>query len=378
MAFAPGIPSPSKPIPSYADYEMLIASATALTDARAVSRVGADSKEVRDGPEAMLLARETKVNFRMSEAFNIISTTDVLVHGSLPSAVAGTGGHAVDGTSSSDTLVELLDQLPTNFGDLGADAAGESPFSAVFMQEGERMNVLMTCIRSSLLELQQGLKGIVDMTDSMRVTQASLAANTVPVEWTRLAYPSMKPLSDWFIDLLLRIEQVAKWRETLRLPPSVWISGFFRPHALFAAARQAHSRSIGVPISEIELQYTVTPYTWEGVTHADTDAEDGSRQGIFVHGLFLQGASWDVYENKIVQQHAYRGDTGPVRLPVVKISSLGGGFSHTFSGSMEETYPCPVYQTRSRGDSYIVSVDLPTSEDPTDLVCSGLALVMSL
>lgn len=377
--FAPGIPFPSKQLASYADFEMLIASATAFKDARAVSRVGADTKELRDGPEAMLLARETKVNFRMSEAFSIIAKTDVLVHDSFPSIYAGSAGHATDGTSSSDTLVELLDQLPTNFsfGDLGPDV-GETPYTAVFLQEGERMNALMTCMRSSLQELQQGLKGIVNITDSMRATHASLAANTVPVEWTRLAYPSMKPLSAWFIDLLLRIEQVARWRETLRLPSSIWISGFFRPHALFAAARQTHSRKIAVPISEIELQYEVTPYTWEGVTHADVEAEDGSKQGIFVHGLFLQGAGWDKDERKIVRPAVYRGDTGPARLPVMKIGSFGGNFGHTFSGSSEETYPCPVYQTRSRGDSYVVFVDLPTSVDPTDLVCNGVSLVMSL
>jgi len=67
-----------------------------------------------------------------------------------------------------------------------------------------------------------------------------------------------------------------------------------------------------------------------------------------------------------------------VRLPVMKIGSFGGNFGHTFSGSSEETYPCPVYQTRSRGDSYVVFVDLPTSVDPTDLVCNGVSLVMSL
>jgi len=68
------------------------------------------------------------------------------------------------------------------------------------------MNILAKEIKTSLLDLDAGLKGQLNVTDAMEATQTSLNLNTVPESWVPVAYFSNKNLIDWFADLLLRID----------------------------------------------------------------------------------------------------------------------------------------------------------------------------
>ena len=47
----------------------------------------------------------------------------------------------------------------------------------------------------------------------------------VPAQWTVLAYPSLRPLSSWVINLLQRVQQLVDWTADLSVPKTVWISG---------------------------------------------------------------------------------------------------------------------------------------------------------
>jgi len=35
--------------------------------------------------------------------------------------------------------------------------------------------------------------------------------NRVPLMWSNVGYPSLKPLNSWFDDLILRVEFLSKW-----------------------------------------------------------------------------------------------------------------------------------------------------------------------
>jgi len=82
-----------------------------------------------------------------------------------------------------------------------------TPYVVVVLQECERMNTLLSEIRISLIELDAGLKGQLNITDAMEGLSNSLAINRVPAGWTEKAYFSLKTLSDWFTDLLQRVVQ---------------------------------------------------------------------------------------------------------------------------------------------------------------------------
>ena len=59
------------------------------------------------------------------------------------------------------------------------------------------MNILIKAIRSSLLELQLGLKGDLTMSERMEKLLNALAIDIVPKVWESYAYPSLKKLTVW-------------------------------------------------------------------------------------------------------------------------------------------------------------------------------------
>jgi dynein heavy chain len=58
-----------------------------------------------------------------------------------------------------------------------------SPYIVVCFQECERMNILTKEIKTSLLELDAGLKGQLNVTDAMESCAESLNLNIVPDSW---------------------------------------------------------------------------------------------------------------------------------------------------------------------------------------------------
>ena len=66
------------------------------------------------------------------------------------------------------------------------------------------MNNLLFEIKNSLEELQLGLNGALNMTDSMENLLRSLTINKVPENWEKVAYFSKKGLQTWFLDLIDR------------------------------------------------------------------------------------------------------------------------------------------------------------------------------
>lgn len=70
------------------------------------------------------------------------------------------------------------------------------------------MNTLTSTIKISLLELDAGLKGQLNITDAMEGLSNALSLNKVHDSWEKYAYFSKKNLLDWYADLLLRITQL--------------------------------------------------------------------------------------------------------------------------------------------------------------------------
>lgn len=60
------------------------------------------------------------------------------------------------------------------------------------------MNILLGEIRTSLNDLDAGLKGALNITDAMEALSRQLGMNLVPGSWEKYAYFSKKTLLDWF------------------------------------------------------------------------------------------------------------------------------------------------------------------------------------
>lgn len=78
-------------------------------------------------------------------------------------------------------------------------------FSTVLLQEMAKFNKLLNVMRKSLVDIDQAINGFIVMSDVLDSMYLKLQNNQVPKNWEDVAYPSLKPLSSWFQDLLERI-----------------------------------------------------------------------------------------------------------------------------------------------------------------------------
>ena len=74
------------------------------------------------------------------------------------------------------------------------DADQKGPYQNVFIQEIEYMTILLTEIAKSIEEIDQGLKGLLTISEKMEQTMDALVVNKVPAAWVALAYPSRRGL----------------------------------------------------------------------------------------------------------------------------------------------------------------------------------------
>lgn len=97
------------------------------------------------------------------------------------------------------------------------------------------MNILTHTLRSSLEDLDAGLKGSLNITEDMETLATSMFLSLQPDLWVKYAYPSLKDLPSWYEDLLARIHQLDVYCEEMKPPPSLWISGMFNPMSFLTA-----------------------------------------------------------------------------------------------------------------------------------------------
>ncbi|KAL7989345.1 hypothetical protein Chor_012011 [Crotalus horridus] len=249
------------------------------------------------------------------------------------------------------------------------------------------------------------------MTNDMETLQNAIFLDMVPESWTRRAYPSMSGLGSWFTDLLNRIRELETWIGDFMLPSVVWLAGFFNPQSFLTAIMQSMARKNEWPLDKMTLQCDVTKRNREEFTSPP-------REGAYIHGLFMEGARWDMQET---QKSVAKGTAGAVRSEAKKLlgsypiseafQSISYFYSLALSISEYQTgliadarlkdltppmpiifikailvdkqdtrnvYPCPVYKTRQRGPTYIWTFNLKTKEKPSKWILAGVALLLQI
>ncbi|NXU08490.1 DYH17 protein, partial [Pardalotus punctatus] len=271
-------------------------------------------------------------------------------------AAGGSGASREEQESQDPSLYK-----PFNMEELMAKAKEKTPYTVVALQECERMNILTHEIRRSLKELDLGLQGELTITSEMEDLANALFYDSVPESWTRYAYPSLLSLGTWYADLLLRIRELEVWSTDFVLPATVRLAGFFNPQSFLTAIMQSTARKKQWPLDKMCLAVEVTKKTREDITFPP-------REGSYVHGLFMEGARWDIPSGSIAD--ARMKELRP-EMPVILLRAIPADCMDTTN-----IYKCPVYKTRMRGPTYVWTFNLKTKEKAAKWVLAGVALLL--
>ncbi|XP_030637646.1 dynein heavy chain 11, axonemal [Chanos chanos] len=319
-----------------------------------------------------MLPHESPVHYGLhpnAEIEFLTVTSDNLFHTLLElqsrDSAMGEGASQTTEEKVKTVLDDILEKLPEeyNMSDITSKTAERSPYVLVCFQECERMNSLISEMRRSLKELDLGLKGELAISSEMEQIQTALFFDNVPDTWTRLAYPSTYSLAQWYNDLLLRCRELDSWTQDLSLPSVVWLSGLFNPQSFLTAVMQSLARKNEWPLDKMNLTVDVTKKFKE-------EFNQPAREGAYVHGLYMEGARWDIQGGTIAE--ARLKELTP-SMPVIAVRAVPNDRQET-----RNIFECPVYKTKLRANTYVWTFSLKTRERPAKWILAGVALLLSV
>ncbi|XP_061390860.1 dynein beta chain, ciliary isoform X1 [Musca vetustissima] len=313
-----------------------------------------------ESPYLYGLHPNAEIGFLTTRAENVFRT----VFEMQPRDAGAGGGATVTREDKVKQIVdEIIEKLPEEFNmvEIMNKVEERTPYVIVAFQECERMNYLTSEMKRSLRELDLGLKGELTTTSDMEILENALFLDQVPPSWAARAYPSLLGLNNWFIDLCLRLRELETWSTDFVLPSVVWLAGFFNPQSLLTAIMQSTARKNELPLDKMCLVCDVTKKQKEDFTSAP-------REGAYIHGIFMEGARWDIQQG-IIMESRLKELYPP--MPVINIRAITQD-----KQDLRNMYECPVYKTRTRGPTYVWTFNLKTKDKPGKWTLAGVALLL--
>merc|ERR1712185_7828 len=178
-----------------------------------------DQNLVGDSPVAFGMHPNAEIAMRTDSSEKLMACILELSAGS---GGGGGGDDEDDGGADSNSpqnaaeaaLQDILEQFRDQRFDLEGitsllDEVG--PYQNVFLQECERLNVLLDVMTQSLTELDLGFRGELTMSEAMEAVLTSLFMDRVPAVWQKVAFPSQRSLGLRTVNLQSRLTQMADW-----------------------------------------------------------------------------------------------------------------------------------------------------------------------
>ena len=264
---------------------------------------------------------------------------------------------------------DFLEKLPEGFvpHEVKARLAKMGAYTSlnIFLrQEVELMQKIMSEVRESLGQLLLAIDGTIIMSDKLRDCFDQMFDARVPNSWAQISWNSAT-LGFWFTELLMRQAQFYTWVFDGR-PLGFWMTGFFNPNGFITAMRQEVTRAHkGWALDSVICANEVTK-----MQHKE-DITEGPKEGVYIYGLFLDGAGWNKSDTRLCEQHPKVLYVGLPVMLMYAINSIGGRDTRQ--------YDCPIYRKPRRTDQeYICMVDLKTNTNPDHWTLRGCALLCDI
>ncbi|KAL0477674.1 hypothetical protein AKO1_015524 [Acrasis kona] len=288
------------------------------------------------------------------------------------SATAGSG-QSRNNSAVLSMVDEFVSKLPPALSNLPSQNKNNS-LTVFLSQEISQFDRLLNVIRKSLLQLKRAINGLVVMSEDLEEMYNCLLYQSVPPVWSRVAYPSRKPLSTWFLDLLDRVKFIKSWIENGE-PDVFWIGAFFFPQGFLTSVLQMHSRKHKIAIDQLQFKTEVMS--------PSSKLKSKPESGVYIRGLYMEGARWDADEGCI--QESKKGELSTV-MPVIWLKPITNvdaaddemrRMRKSKSGKIDvpkAMYECPVYKTGERAGSlsttglstnFVLSVQLDAGKHDT-------------
>ncbi|RHY37518.1 hypothetical protein DYB25_000117 [Aphanomyces astaci] len=334
-----------------------------------------------DSPEIFGLHPNADLTYRVKEVNLLLGTLG---------ETQPKGGGGSSGVSREDVVCdkakELSDRLPEDYIEDDYKAKIQRlggltiPLNIFLYQEIQRLQRVISKVRTMLSQLQMAIRGEVVMTEELSWTLNAIFDAKVPPSWLRTSVGDefswiLPTLGLWFSSLLSRDEQSRNWLNTRR-PNCFWLTGFFNPQGMLTAMKQEvtrkHSKTDKWALDDVVYHTEVT--TFERAEQVRTPPAEG----ILIYGLFLDGATWSKADGTLVESEPKKLFTS---LPVLHVNSMSKDLELK---SRKELYgsigpfECPCYKYPMRTDRYIifmVTMKCPQNRPPRHWGLRGVALL---
>lgn len=332
-----------------------------------------DSLPDIDDPEVFGMHENADLTFNTNESLQLMNAMLSLQ----PRSSGGSGG-----LSSDDIVSELASTFESTLPELLLeDEAGPTTFviqsngllsslAICLSQEMIKFNRLLTVMKTSLNDIKKAIRGMIVMSLDLDSMYSSFLNNQLPAIWERVSFASLKTLGSWVTDLIGRVRFMRKWLE--KGQPAVFpLPVFFFPQGFMTASLQTFARKHMQAIDKLTFEF-------ELLRGSPDSIEDGPVDGVYVHGLYLEGARFD-HERWQLEE----SEPGKMYdlLPVIHFKPAVG------HKQAPNTYACPVYKTAVRkgvlsttgmSTNFVVTIELPTDKTEQKWILAGVAALCNL
>jgi dynein heavy chain len=340
-----------------------------------------------DSPNVFGLHTNADLTYRQLEASMMLTT----IQETQPKESSAAGGKSRD-EIVKDKANEILAKMPVDFVEEQfrvqisklkgppntTDKGFAAPLNIFLFQELQRLQRVISIVRTNLTSMVMAIDGTVVMTPSLLEDLDMVYDARIPRSWTHDASGAeiswlVPNLGAWFTGLLDRVQQLSTWLESGRgAMKGYWLTGFLNAQGFLTGMRQEVTRQHKKDqwaLDDVVTSTEVLPYDLERL-------KDVPEEGQNIYGLFIEGARWNRQEARLDESEPKKLFTAMPVIYVTAVTSKEKKAKENYG--QYAPYDCAVYKYPRRTDRYLIfRILLKTEQPATHWRLRGVALLCS-